>query len=254
MTARGAARTSSFVGAYSGTRRRERARASPRTSPARRALVERVERARARVPASASRRGRDADLRVRRRRDGLAVGEELLVQLLARAAARSRGSRCRGPGTKPASEIMRRARSSIRTGRAHVEVEDLAALAPSPRPGGRGSTASGIVMKYRVASWCVTRDRAAALDLAEEERDDGARAADDVAEAHGDAHGAGPRAPPAAPSRPRAWWPPSRSTGATALSRRDEEELRDADAVRLARAGAASRARCCARPRAGSPP
>ncbi len=47
-------------------------------------------------------------------------------------------------------------------------------------------TASGIVMKKRVISGWVTRDRAAALDLAAEDRDHAPGRAEHVAEADGD--------------------------------------------------------------------
>ena len=137
-------------------------------------------------PVRVDRRARDQlDLRVRARRRRLAVADEHLVELLARRRADEldRDLASRAP--------CRRGGSCSRRGRRCGRARPCRARRPGPRPPiapawTTSCTASGIVMKNRVISGCVTVTGPPSRDLPAEDRDHRARGAEHVAEPHGD--------------------------------------------------------------------
>jgi hypothetical protein len=110
-----------------------------------------------------SRAAPDEDLRVARLVGALLVRGELLEELLARADAGELRSRC--PRPAQARQRMRsRARSTIFTG-SPMSSTKISPPCPWRRPAARAAQASGMVMKYRFISGCVTVTGPALRDL-----------------------------------------------------------------------------------------
>ena len=195
------------------------------------------------------------DLRVRRRRRPSRPRPTAPRGASRRAERRRTRSRCPGRAPCPERRIMLRARSTIAHRLAHVEHEDLAAAADRAR---LDDQRDRLRDRHEEAGHLRVRDRhrAAALDLAAEDRDHAARRAEHVAEAHGDEArrdvvARAVRLDDPLAERLRLAHHRLRVDG---LVGRDEHEPLDAELDRDLARSSASRACCSAPTRAGSPP